>query len=213
MEMGPIQEDRHPSSELFHQILDELGDLHDRKMADYGGDEDPFRNVKASALFGVSPWVGAMIRLNDKVNRLASYAVKGELSNEGAEDSFRDIAVYAVIALVLWLEEQEGDGEGNVEVSHDGPVEALQESVVPPLEKSIAYNRAVMRHNESKVSDWMHPDTWKWLYDPFHAQWYPARDAYGQVIKTHEWPTCLRDMEDDIDRMRVASTGEGKGVR
>jgi hypothetical protein len=79
--------------------------LHDRKQADYGSGDDPFANVRASERFGISPWVGALVRLNDKVTRLQSFARKGELKNESAEDSMRDIAVYAIIALVLYEQE------------------------------------------------------------------------------------------------------------
>ena len=96
---------RHPNSERFHQILKELGDLHDKKQLDYGRGNDPFANVRASLDWGVPAWVGAMIRLNDKVKRLQSFSTKGSLANEGVEDSLRDISVYAAIALVLYEEE------------------------------------------------------------------------------------------------------------
>jgi hypothetical protein len=92
---------RHPASERFHQILRELGQLHDQKQADYGTDNDPFANVRSTSEFGVDPWVGALIRLHDKVQRLKSLIANGRLQNESAEDSLRDIAVYSVIALVL----------------------------------------------------------------------------------------------------------------
>lgn len=98
---------RHPNSERFHQILKEHGELHDKKQMDYGRGEDPFANVRSSAEFGVDPWVGAMIRLNDKVRRLQALEQNGDLQNESAYDSFRDIAVYATIAQVLF-EEQYG---------------------------------------------------------------------------------------------------------
>lgn len=96
----------HPGSKRFHEILSELGELHDRKQADYGTDQDPFANVRATADWGIPAWQGALIRLNDKVVRLKSLARSGKLYNESAEDSMRDIAVYAVIALTLWEEEQ-----------------------------------------------------------------------------------------------------------
>ena len=96
----------HPSSERFHELLEELGDLHDRKQSDYGTDDDPFYNLRASTAFGLEPWVGAMVRLNDKINRVQSFIRKGELANESLEDSLRDIAVYAVIAQVLLEEAQ-----------------------------------------------------------------------------------------------------------
>lgn len=89
----------------FHAILKEMGELHDRKQQDYGSDTDAFANVRASEQFGVEPWIGALVRLNDKVTRLQAFARKGELANESAEDSMLDIAVYAIIALILYREE------------------------------------------------------------------------------------------------------------
>ncbi len=89
----------------FHALLDEIKELHDRKQKDYGKDLDPFANVRSSEDFGVLPWIGALIRANDKMTRLQSFAVKGELENESAEDSMLDLAVYALIALILYREE------------------------------------------------------------------------------------------------------------
>lgn len=97
---------RHPSSERFHEILRELGELHDRKQADYGTDNDPFANIRASAEFGIRPVLGAILRANDKVNRIKIWILKGALKNESIEDSLRDNAVYNIIALVLLEQEQ-----------------------------------------------------------------------------------------------------------
>lgn len=97
----------------FHKLLKDIGYLHDKKQEDYGADHDPFANVRASADFGIPPWVGALVRLNDKVTRLKAFARKGELSNESAEDSMMDIMVYAGIALILYREET-SDGLGDV---------------------------------------------------------------------------------------------------
>ena len=96
---------RHSGSERFHQILAELGSLHDQKQKDYGTDQDPFANVRSTADWGIPAWVGALVRLADKVQRLKSMVRKGYLANESVEDSMRDIAVYAAIALVLYEEE------------------------------------------------------------------------------------------------------------
>jgi hypothetical protein len=81
-----------------------LKDLHDKKQLDYGRLADPFSNVRASGDFGIKPWIGALLRGNDKMRRLQKFSVEGTLANEAAEDSFRDLAVYAVIALVLFEE-------------------------------------------------------------------------------------------------------------
>lgn len=92
----------------FHALLKEIGELHDKKQEDYGSDTDPFANVRSSLDFGVAPWVGALIRLNDKVTRLKTLTRKGVLVNESVIDSFMDIGVYALIGLILYRE-AEGD--------------------------------------------------------------------------------------------------------
>lgn len=90
----------------FHALLKEIGALHDKKQEDYGTDEDPFANVRASSEWGIKPWVGAMNRAGDKVKRLKKYAKDGRLANESARDSFLDNAVYTLIALILHDEEK-----------------------------------------------------------------------------------------------------------
>jgi len=99
---------RHPLSQRFHDLLEEIGDLHDQKQRDYGVPEDPFANVRASSGFAIRPWVGAMVRANDKMKRLQKLAVTGELANESAADSFKDLAVYALIGLILYEEDDRG---------------------------------------------------------------------------------------------------------
>ena len=98
---------RHPNSARFHEILKEAGELHDKKQMDYGRGQDPFANVNASAEFGVKPWIGAYIRLNDKITRIKSFIEKGNLVNESLEDSLRDVIVYSAIALVLYEQEKQ----------------------------------------------------------------------------------------------------------
>ncbi len=103
-----LGESRHPSSQRFHDILGDLGALHDKKQKDYGTDADPFNNIRASAKeWGIPAWVGAMLRATDKVRRLQKFADKGELANESVIDAFDDLAVYAVIARVMY---EEGKG-------------------------------------------------------------------------------------------------------
>jgi hypothetical protein len=97
---------RHPSSARFHEILEENGELHDQKQKDYGRGDDPFANVRASTEWGMPGWVGAMVRANDKMKRLQKFARDGTLANEGVIDSFRDLAVYAIIAQVLYEQDQ-----------------------------------------------------------------------------------------------------------
>ncbi|KKN83866.1 hypothetical protein LCGC14_0295190 [marine sediment metagenome] len=91
-------------SERFHTILRELGEMHDKKQQDYGTDSDPFANVRGSLDWGIQPWIGGLLRATDKMHRLQKFARVGKLANEAVEDSFRDLAVYAIISLILYEE-------------------------------------------------------------------------------------------------------------
>ena len=97
---------RHPNSARFHELLERAGEMHDRKQQDYGRGDDPFANVRASDEWGIPGWVGAMVRAQDKLRRLQAHATRGSLVNESVEDSLLDLAVYALIALVLYEQEQ-----------------------------------------------------------------------------------------------------------
>jgi hypothetical protein len=103
--------ERHPLSQRFHDLLVEMGELHDKKQSDYGRANDPFANVRSTEEWGQPAWVGAMIRATDKLRRLQKVAQGGTLANEGVYDSLLDLAVYALIAYVLY-EEGQRDPEG-----------------------------------------------------------------------------------------------------
>lgn len=106
----------------FHEILQELGELHDKKQQDYGRGDDPFANVRASEAFGIPAWIGCMARANDKMIRIQRMARDGVLSNESLEDSLRDLAVYAVIGLCLWEEGKGGEAKSGVRRGPQGGV-------------------------------------------------------------------------------------------
>lgn len=93
----------------FEVVVQEVLEMHRRKGADYGTKEDFFANVSASAHWGIEPWVGAMMRVSDKVARLQSAAKGSTLKNEGIEDSLLDIATYAIIAVCLFRRGQSFD--------------------------------------------------------------------------------------------------------
>jgi sigma54-dependent transcription regulator len=47
-----------------------------------------------------------MVRLSDKVTRLATFNATGRLGHEGVEDTLLDLASYSLLALLLYQEEQ-----------------------------------------------------------------------------------------------------------
>ena len=97
----------------FDDALDELKMLHDAKNADYSTLENPYKNLQATERIGVEAWRGIVIRLMDKFSRLEEYCVKGELAikSEGIEDTFKDIAVYSTLAMILFRKDQEKQQE------------------------------------------------------------------------------------------------------
>jgi len=84
-----------------------LGVMHVSKGADYGLTSDPFSNVRSSEEFGIPPWIGCMVRANDKMRRIQKAssqtleAGKASLENESVEDSLLDLGVYSIIGAVL----------------------------------------------------------------------------------------------------------------
>lgn len=88
----------------YLKLLDELRALHLKKAADYGSDEDPLANIRNAAQAGVDPALAAWVRTLDKVQRINQYWKKRTLANESVEDSYLDLAAYALIGLRLLRE-------------------------------------------------------------------------------------------------------------
>jgi hypothetical protein len=99
----------HPTSQQFFDLCDDIKEMHRKKSADYGcpSGTDPLANIRSGAKFvGIPSWKAAMVRLSDKVTRLAAYNATGRLENESLEDNLFDLASYALLALLLHREEQ-----------------------------------------------------------------------------------------------------------
>ena len=105
-----ITRDVHPASQEFFDLCDQLKEVHRRKSRDYGcpSGEDPLANIRNGAKFvGIPAWKGAMVRLSDKVTRLAAYNATGRLENESLEDNLIDLASYSLLALLLHREDRD----------------------------------------------------------------------------------------------------------
>ena len=101
---------RHPSSDAFVSLLQEMQRLHESKSADYGSEDDPLANVRSGADFvNIEPWRGCMVRIADKVQRLRTYCRTGRLVHEGVRDTLLDLSAYSLLAIVLFDEGRERD--------------------------------------------------------------------------------------------------------
>jgi len=73
-----------------HDVAEEIACLLDRKGQDYGTE-----NIKKFGSYGV------LVRVSDKVERLINLSRKeGQVNFESVEDSWKDIAGYAILALI-----------------------------------------------------------------------------------------------------------------
>jgi len=107
--LDPIHE-LHPSTRAFQQAVSEVWEMHRSKSHDYGSAVDPLANIRNGAEFvGIEPWRAAMVRLSDKVTRLATFNRTGELNHEAVEDTLLDLASYALLCLVLRREDASDD--------------------------------------------------------------------------------------------------------
>lgn len=74
-------------------------DLIRAKNADYGADSDPFRNFRMSEALGIPVEKAILVRMSDKLARIATFCEKGTLAvaDEKVDDTLKDLANYAVI--------------------------------------------------------------------------------------------------------------------
>lgn len=115
--------DVHPTSQAFFDLCDAMKEMHRRKSRDYGcpSGEDPLANIRNGARFvGIPSWKGAMVRLSDKVTRLAAYNATGRLENESLEDNLFDLASYSLLALLLHREERSPQSSPHRRETHCG---------------------------------------------------------------------------------------------
>ena len=96
-------------SRRFHEILAEIKELHDNKQHDYGANDDIFANFRLSALSGIPAWQGSVVRMGDKYARISNFIKKGEFKykEESIKDTLMDMAIYSLITMILFEEEEE----------------------------------------------------------------------------------------------------------
>ena len=94
-------------SERFYQLLEDMKKTHDAKRHDYASVEDVFANFRTCEMAGIPAWKGCCVRIGDKFSRIMGFAKKEKLKvkDESIKDTLVDMANYALIALILYEEE------------------------------------------------------------------------------------------------------------
>lgn len=99
------------ASQKYLELLDKMKDLHIRKSAGYAGQDNPdaWANFRMSENFGVSAFLGCLIRITDKFIRIQNLVKnpKNDMVGESVRDTLFDLASYALISICLWDEEVE----------------------------------------------------------------------------------------------------------
>jgi hypothetical protein len=97
----------------FDAALIPIVETNRRKRKDYAKDGDPFSNFKVTSqgmgMAGFGPTEAAIFNVLQKLARLQSLRTNGRLrdtANEAVIDTYLDLAVYAIIAYAIALQEQ-----------------------------------------------------------------------------------------------------------
>ena len=94
----------------YLQLLDEMRELHIKKNAGYSGDStDRWANFRLAEAFGVSTFLGVMVRMSDKWIRITNLIKNPSFDQvgESIDDTLFDLAAYALIAICIRREGKE----------------------------------------------------------------------------------------------------------
>jgi hypothetical protein len=113
-----MRKNKMAESKRYIELLEEMKDLHRRKNDGYAGieAEDPWVNFRMSEKFGVSAFMGCLVRLSDKYIRVTNLAKDENCDRvgENIKDTLFDLSAYALIAICLYEEMEEKNGKRKV---------------------------------------------------------------------------------------------------
>jgi hypothetical protein len=170
----------------FTNVLEELTELHNLKNQDYATSENPYKNLQGVERIGLEAWKGVVIRMMDKFSRLEEFCVKEELAvkDETIEDTFKDIAIYSVLAMILYRKRMEG--KSNDPDITDWRFLATILKKRKELEQELIENERGKGSDECRrlEGDWeppTYPDRPEWeLPEPkSHPSLFPVDDKYS----------------------------------
>lgn len=92
----------------YMAVLDELRELTLKKRAGYSPGADPFKNFRQSEMFGIDPIRGILVRVMDKISRIASLLENpdNDKVGESLRDTMMDGGNYLLIAVAVMDEQK-----------------------------------------------------------------------------------------------------------
>ena len=99
------------AEEHYWKIHDEIKELHKTKGADVGTPGDPLANLRASANYGVAPWIHCAIQCDENLRRIQAFLRRGDLKDKDCqiENAMIDLANFAMLGLALYREQRESE--------------------------------------------------------------------------------------------------------
>lgn len=95
----------------FYELIEKMKQIHSDKNYNYAQEGDPLSNLRASEQFDIPAWKGTLVRITDKYARIVQLARgKEDRVGESIKDTLLDLAIYAILDIVLY-EEQEKKGK------------------------------------------------------------------------------------------------------
>lgn len=122
--------------DTYLDVLDELRDLTLKKRAGYSPGDDPYKNFRMSQTFGIDPVKGIMIRVMDKIARIASL-LENPANDQVAEslrDTMLDAGNYLLIAVAYQDAERLAEVDSTVEQIMN-EIDAEREAVAEQIMK------------------------------------------------------------------------------
>lgn len=120
--------------ELHQELTSKARELMVRKNADYTGGGGPFANFETSQMYGVHRVKGALIRLNDKLQRINSFVTQDlQVKDESVEDTIIDVINYVVLIAGMIREEKSTKVIQNLELTPEKFTKMVQERQNPKL--------------------------------------------------------------------------------
>jgi hypothetical protein len=118
-------------SDPYLAVLNELRELTMKKRAGYSPGEDPFANFRMSQTFGVDPLKGILIRVMDKIARIASLLENpaNDKIGESLRDTMLDAGNYLLIGVAF--RDSESLDERSRKILDE--IEAERQRAVPPI--------------------------------------------------------------------------------
>ena len=97
--------------DMHIRLCDQALRLMKAKNNDYSYGDDPYNNFRGSEMLGISPIIGILLRMQDKMMRIKTFALCNNLNvkEESVNDSIIDLINYAVLIAGFIEYEKEKD--------------------------------------------------------------------------------------------------------